>query len=604
MPPLKQPKDLTHICYLSFASLTSKSIYFHRNCDEKIAEMRELFADFPSRISEELYFWVIQNAAGFLSAFALDDEDDKEILQRQCRYLKAASRIFLNSKMKKIEQSFTVNLSLFPNFGGFKVKPEEEEEFAISEKSILAEDEFLTELDEVQKLREPFINFFSSEPNDLETFEMGLFLQGRPDEAAPGFEPGDAPRRYSLIWTNPAAFISLVDNCWGRLTRLNLDGYEELNDLAVDYLAGKTGGEPRNEGLKQLVYVKLPKKSFITERSFKALLENLPRLEVIDHPGKMGVLCENESDLLSDGRTFNLKVFSQMESIDSGAKDEDDEDEDDFEIKPWNPSLELLRSIRRSFPRLTQLKLLVDDASLGKFAQADFGRDLEAIEIHATWSGFAALDILAASAAETLTEVTLEILEGYSWNVVASVGKHCRGLTAFKATIWSEYIEDVDVLEEILEDKEERFESLRELTVKCESHVEYFPNIIFFYFLTCGGDLRIIDYAAPLSWITSDVVKTVFSHPRLSRLEMFILNNTSGDEMRLGNEDIESLLDNCTNLTALGNVRTWAEVDYYDPRSEFYFKSESKFTKLKRRAKDNNWDIDFDLENLNFLNNL
>ena len=557
--------------------------------------MQKLFRDFPSQILEELYFWVVQNSAGFLSS-SCDDEDDKDILQRQCRYLSACSQIFLNTKMKKIEQSFTVNLSLFPNFGGFRIKDEENDK-EISDMSILASDEFLTDIDEVQNVRDPFIDFFEAKPTDLESFEMGLFLQGRPDE---GFEA----KKYSLIWTNPTALISFVDNCAENLTHLNLDGYEELNDLAVEYLAGKTERN-MNKGLKKLVYIKLPKKSFISEYSFKVLIENLLNLEFIDHPGKLGLLCENERDFLDDKRTFNLKLFNQMELIDSGAVNEEaDEDEDVFEIKPWNPSIELLQSIRQSFPKLNKLKLLINDEYLSKFAEADFCDNLEEIEVHSTWSGIGTLDILAISASNTLTKISLEVLEGYSWTIIASIGKHCHNLTSFHMTIWSEYIENVDILEDILEDKEERFKNLTDLSIKCEDHIDYFPNIIFFYFMTCNGNLRIVNFVAPVSWITPDVIKLIVTHRCLKDLEMFMLNNTSTEAMQLGNEEIQCFLDTFPNLTVLGNLRTWLKVDYFDSNSNFYFKTESEFVRLKEKAKENNWDIDFELENLDFMNNL
>ncbi len=39
-------------------------------------------------------------------------------------------------------------------------------------------------------------------------------------------------------------------------------------------------------------------------------------------------------------------------------------------------------------------------------------------------------------------------MPGYSWSVVASLGRHCRNLMRFRLTIWSaEDIEDEEALE-------------------------------------------------------------------------------------------------------------------------------------------------------------
>ena len=77
------------------------------------------------------------------------------------------------------------------------------------------------------------------------------------------------------------------------LTSLNLEGYEELNDLVLEFIAGvdqETTNSNSNieKGLKQLTNLTLPIKSFVTPYGLKILLENLPLLEVIKNAGRLG----------------------------------------------------------------------------------------------------------------------------------------------------------------------------------------------------------------------------------------------------------------------------------------------------------------------------
>ncbi len=49
------------------------------------------------------------------------------------------------------------------------------------------------------------------------------------------------------------------------------------------------------------------------------------------------------------------------------------------------------------------------------------------------------------------------------------------------------------------------------------------------------------------------------------------------------------------------HFRTWSTIDHFDPSSALYRRSESEFSRLKERAADRNWDIDFDVENIDFV---
>ena len=85
-------------------------------------------------------------------------------------------------------------------------------------------------------------------------------------------------------------------------------------------------------------------------------------------------------------------------------------------------------------------------------------------------------------------------------------------------------------------------------------------------------------------------------------LEMLIISNTCDAEvMNLGMESVNYFVENFPNLRILGNVRTWRSVDHFDENSANYFRAESEFARLKGKARKRNWDIDFEIENLDFL---
>jgi hypothetical protein len=113
------------------------------------------------------------------------------------------------------------------------------------------------------------------------------------------------------------------------LTSLNLMSYEELTDLALEYISGKIGD---CSGLKLLNEIVLPKKCFVTPDGLRVLIENLPRLEVIENQGKMGVMLQSEHLKLPTGQnSFLLREFWQMESITSGGEEEEDEGADNLD---------------------------------------------------------------------------------------------------------------------------------------------------------------------------------------------------------------------------------------------------------------------------------
>ena len=63
---------------------------------------------------------------------------------------------------------------------------------------------------------------------------------------------------------------------------------------------------------------------------------------------------------------------------------------------------------------------------------------------------------------------------------------------------------------------------------------------------------------------------------------MLVLSNSAVNApLKLGLESVHLLLDACPRLTLLGNLRTWAGIDYFNPESEKYFRDESDFSELK-----------------------
>ena len=107
-----------------------------------------------------------------------------------------------------------------------------------------------------------------------------------------------------MCWIQSQLIISLGrHHASNTLTSLNLEGYEELNDLVLEFIAGveETSDENlteyieneevcrnKKQGLLQLKNLTLPIKCFVTPHGLKILLENLLRLETIRNSGRLG----------------------------------------------------------------------------------------------------------------------------------------------------------------------------------------------------------------------------------------------------------------------------------------------------------------------------
>ena len=142
---------------------------------------------------------------------------------------------------------------------------------------------------------------------------------------------------------------------------------------------------------------------------------------------------------------------------------------------------------------------------------------------------------------------------------------------------------------------------VQDLKIKCEIYVEFLPEQVFEFFLQQCQHLKIVQYIGPVDWIVHEDILDVFNNNSLEELEVFVLSNTSTELMNLGLPTVFLFLEKCKNLIALGDLKTWKKIDFYDPESEHFFKSESLFSTLKKNATKKNWEIDFDLENVDFM---
>ena len=93
--------------------------------------------------------------------------------------------------------------------------------------------------------------------------------------------------------------------------------------------------------------------------------------------------------------------------------------------------------------------------------------------------------------------------------------------------------------------------------VKCEEHVNALTPKLFDFFLANPfiGELRIVQYVAPLEWLT-DMTVIAAAQTSLVNSEMIMLSNTGagGNEMALSMEAVEALIEASPNLSVLGNL--------------------------------------------------
>ena len=83
---------------------------------------------------------------------------------------------------------------------------------------------------------------------------------------------------------------------------------------------------------------------------------------------------------------------------------------------------------------------------------------------------------------------------------------------------------------------------------------------------------------------------------------MLIVDNVDlNADMKLSMSSVHWLVENCPNLTQLGNLRSWKLIDYYNVESANFYRQESELSRFKDHALKNNWDLDLEIENLDLL---
>ena len=83
------------------------------------------------------------------------------------------------------------------------------------------------------------------------------------------------------------------------------------------------------------------------------------------------------------------------------------------------------------------------------------------------------------------------------------------------------------------------------------------------------SELRIVQYVAPLEWITDEKLIAA-ARTSLVNSEMVILNNTSGSKMPLSMEAVEALIKLAPNLSVLGNLVRLSIFIPIIPQCSFY----------------------------------
>ena len=231
----------------------------------------------------------------------------------------------LDNRVQHIDVNFNIDMRTFSNFKMDQLTlhhgdgdREETEKIVLSEQLVSDNDSLFI----ISRTIHDFLQTYDcSTANGLKVFNPGLYIIDRQSPEDDATEP----HCISLCWNRPELLITLVQKA-PQLSSLNLTGYEELTDLALEYIAGQAGHSP---GLKLLTDITLPKKCFVTCDGIRALLENLIHLEVIENQGKMGAMVSDKHLKVPLGQQhFKLKQFCQTESITSGGIDEDNQEEE------------------------------------------------------------------------------------------------------------------------------------------------------------------------------------------------------------------------------------------------------------------------------------
>ena len=498
MPPLRQVKTLIYLSQTAFSSWYSLAI--HNNPTIKV----DLFEHLPQSLAEETSYYVLQAAFAVIHHFGSKcdpDLDDAVLIQEHCLYLQKVLSKLLDGKSRFIDVNFDIDMRTFANFKSPATEERPDNPSTIPEQVILTE-QLIQENDSLSQISQTFVKHFETEGLKLEVFNPGLFIIDRPKEEDYDIEE---VHKVSLCWNEPQVLISLVDHCES-LQTLNLLGYEELTDLALDYIAGTIGDSP---GLQNLIEITLPKKCFVTTEGIRSLIENLSKLELIENQGKMGTMIQIQ--ILPS--IYNLKEFSQLESTTSGGLDES-EIVDNFgeEVQGWSPNKNDIKHLTHCFPKLKSMKLLMEDSELLKLSDEDLLWDLNQLEIHLLTPSIISKGIhrFCISFSDHLVSLKLTVLDCVSFHSILMIAKHCQELKLFHLEIWEKLILDEDII------GDNYFGKLEDLKIECEHYTEPLTFNVMKFFMGCHS-LKIVQYFAHLTWLTDEDFQSLWKLSALQR---------------------------------------------------------------------------------------
>ena len=519
MPQLKQPKDLSYLCYSSISIFISKRI-IEANEIQLQAICEAVVASVPVSILELLAGWVFQSANMVLNAVNTDvwlDADDGEIVADHCRVIKRCLQLFSKSKIRFFETDYVIDMRTFSNFASSRVVDPEQQVFPEQDESnlVIATEQGLAEVPEVKEICDLLSESFEQ---GLASFNAKWLIRDRPNQED---DDDEEMGGLSLCWAQPRSLINLVRKSQETLTMLNLEGYEELNDLAIDFLCGLTD----EKGLEVLTELTLPKKCHVTVNGLKVILENLKVLERLKNAGNLGLVFDDPTFMSS--HPLKLMDFEQTRSLPA-----------DGELLPWKPDIVSVMKLLHVSPQLEVFRILSDDRDLATFAEVMTNMEEEVAiteaEIHSVYNGFSTgLDLLAIALGDYLTSLTLTLLEGYTWTVLTGemgnvglqtyyvevlknfsvIGTQCEKLERFHIEFWSEELEDEEALEDI---PNEYFNNLQDLKVKCKEFVERLTSLLFKNLLNCSSEsLTIIQVSHP--------IKDQFRHKNINGFHSMLL---------------------------------------------------------------------------------
>jgi len=237
------------------------------------------------------------------------------------------------------------------------------------------------------------------------------------------------------------------------------------------------------------------------------------------------------------------------------------------------------------------------------YRQFESFNSINQLDCHVTWTGATAgLEMLVTCQnwSQSLTCLSITFLDNYSWASVVNIGRVCGNLVKFHLTLWREDMTDVSSLKPASDSSNHidlpQFANVQDLSIKCEIYVEFLPEQVIEYFFSHCQNLNVVQFIGPFDWIFPEDIKDIFLRNSLANVEIFVLSNTSSESMSLGLETVNLLLEKCPLLVGLGNLQTWRKIDYFDPESDKFYKNDSAFSNLKRKAQTSNWEIDFDID--------